>query len=432
LRARRIAVIGGGCSGTLLALHLAERGLAVTLIERADRLARGIAYSTPHPDHLLNVPAARMSAFPDRPDHFARWAEAEGAGEAASFVARRDFGRYLEQLLATARLNVVRAEAIDIAPGKWVRLADGREIEADAVVLALGNLPPETPRLVAEAGLADGVYVGDPWSEHLAAGLDPDHNVLLLGTGLTAVDAALTLDSAGFRGRILALSRRGLLPRAHADAPHQGEPPTTPPEPRCASLLPMVRADAERIGWRAAVESLRPVTQALWAGASIAERRRFLRHLRPWWDVHRHRVAPVVALRIDQMVSEERLQIAAGRIASIEAMPGAAARIIWRPRGGAAEQSLLVHRIVNCTGPQTDIARASEPLLDALLGAGHIRPDPCRIGVDVDACSRVLDAEGRASDALYAVGPVTRGAFWEIVAVPDIRHQVKAVAERLT
>jgi uncharacterized NAD(P)/FAD-binding protein YdhS len=436
LSGRHVAVIGGGYSGTLLAIHLLDRGARVTLVERADRLARGVAYSTPYPDHLLNVRAAGMSAFPERADHFAAWAESSGTGDRATFVQRRDYGRYLAGLLEAARsdrLALLRAEARDVtrADGaELVHLGTGERVAADAVVLALGNLPPEVPRPVAAAGLADGFYAQDPWSSDIAAGLGPDDAVLLLGTGLTAVDAALLLDSAGFRGPTLALSRRGLLPRAHSDVPSAVDGLREPPEPRCTALLPLVRGRAAELGWREAVDSLRPVTQSLWAGATLPERRRFLRHLRPWWDVHRHRIAPSIGARIDGMIARGALEVSGGKIAAIQA-DGDRALLHWRPRGQEATCELRVARIVNCTGPQADIARAGEPLLDALLAGGRIRPDPGRIGVEVDPDCRTLSADGRPSPTLRAVGPITRGAFWEIVAVPDIRHQVRAVAESL-
>jgi uncharacterized NAD(P)/FAD-binding protein YdhS len=427
-----VAVVGGGYSGTLQAIQLAERGARVTLIERDDRIGRGVAYSTVHADHLLNVRASGMSAFPDRPDHFAAWVTAQGLGDGGTFVQRRDYGRYLTGLLeaatASGRVAVRRAEVVDVAAGEEVALRGGDRIEADAVVLGSGNLAPDTPGVIAAAGLLKGVYVADPWAADLAAGLGENDDVLLIGTGLTAIDAALMLDSGGFRGRILALSRRGLLPRAHVDAPVSLKVLETLPEPHCLTLLAETRRRTERIGWRAAVDSLRPVTQSLWAGADVAERRRFLRHLRPWWDVHRHRIAPSIAARIDGMAASGRLQVAAGKIVSV-AQDG---QVRWRARGEAGERTLRAARIVNCTGPQADINRAGDPLLDALLAAGRVRADPCRIGVDVDADCRVISAEGQPSDTLRAVGPITRGAFWEIVAVPDIRRQVKAVAEALT
>lgn len=424
-----VAIVGGGFSGTLQAIQLLRRGARVTLIERAPRLARGVAYSTPHPEHLLNVRASGMSAFPDAPDHFIRWLEAEGGGP-GTFAQRRLYGRYLGELLAAAkgeRLAIREGEAVDIerADGREiVRLADGSAIAADAAILSIGNLEPALPRGVDSAALG-ALYVGDPWAADITKDLGSGDTVLLIGTGLTAIDAALMLESARFEGEIIALSRRGLVPRAHAE-------PSPPPalerelEPRCTSLLRFVRGRAARIGWRAAVDQLRPVTQGLWASASPVERRRFLRHLRPWWDVHRHRIAPEIAARIAAMEQAGRLRVEAGKLIRADRQG-----VTWRPRGSGEPRTIAVSRIVNCTGPEGDIARAGEPLLTNLLKAGRIRPDVCRIGIDVDPESRTLDASGTASPSLLAVGPMTRGAWWEIVAVPDIRGQVAAVAAQL-
>ena len=431
-----VAVVGAGYSGTLQAIQLLQRGGRVTLIERGPRFARGAAYGTEQPDHLLNVRAAGMSAFADAPDHFAAWLAEDEGGRPDSFAQRRTYGRYLEHLLDAARakhdgrLQLLRAEVTAIESvdgGERLRLGDDGCLEADAAILAVGNLPPEPTRGIRPAELPPGAYVDNPWAADLAADLSGADTVLLVGTGLTAVDAALMLDSAGFRGRILALSRRGLLPRVHAQAPLAPEPLRGRPEPRCTSLLRLVRAADD---WRLGVDSLRSVTQQLWLDAGPAERRRFLRHLRPWWDVHRHRIAPSIGARIERLQGDGRVDVRAGRIVEAEANgPGATVR--WRPRGASDERRLEVRRIVNCTGPQADIARAGDPLLDALLASGRIRPDPCRIGIDVDTQCRTLDRAGAASETLLTIGPMTRGALWEIVAVPDIRRQVEGLAERL-
>jgi uncharacterized NAD(P)/FAD-binding protein YdhS len=298
------------------------------------------------------------------------------------------------------------------------------------VVLSIGNLPPDVPGTIAPDLRQSAIYVADPWAADIAAGLEDEDLVLLIGTGLTAVDAALMLDSAGFRGRILALSRRGLVPRAHVDPPVVAAGLQEVPAAECTSLIRRVRSDARNIGWRAAVDQLRPVTQALWNSAGVEQRRRFLRHLRPYWDVHRHRIAPSIAARIQGMAEEGRLSFSAGKILSTS-LDGELAQVSWRPRGNIETASLPVARIVNCTGPQSDISRAGEPLLDRLLASGRIRPDPCRIGIDVDTASRTIGSAGETSSSLFAIGPMTRGTFWEIVAVPDIRAQVRAVAATL-
>jgi uncharacterized NAD(P)/FAD-binding protein YdhS len=423
-----VAVVGGGAAGALQALHLQRAGVGpVTLIERARAPGRGVAYSTTRPEHLLNVPARRMSAFGDDPDHFTRWLAARDGGGAEDFAPRMAYGDYLAGLLAEAGIEAVRAEAIDIS-GRAVRLANGGAVAADAVVLAPGNFKPATPPGIDPAALGP-LWVDDPWAEGIADGLGAGDVVLLLGTGLTAVDAALTLEATGFAGRIVALSRRGLAPRAHGPR----EPMVAPREDLpagCVTMLRRVRARSGEIGWRSAVHELRTVTQALWGGAGAAERRRFLRHLRPWWDVHRHKVAPAVGAAIEAMQSAAKLAVAAGKLVSAEA-ENEQAVVRFRARGKTEVETLRVARIVNCTGPELDIVRSGEPLLTALLAAGRIRPDPLRIGIDVDPDCRTLGADGNAADDLYAIGPVTRGTFWESVAVPDIRAQAARVAARI-
>lgn len=429
----QVAVVGAGLSGALQAIHLVHAGVGkVTLIERSRVPGRGVAYGTDRPEHLLNVPARRMTAYPDRPSHFVEWWSARG-GDEEGYAPRMVYGDYIRAQLAEAMhgIEIVTGEAVDIratADGEAVVLADGRTITADAVVLAPGNLEPAVPGKFDVAALG-AAWIGDPWASELGEGLGADDTIVILGTGLTAVDTALTLDARGYTGRMLALSRRGLAPRAHELL----EPVVTPPEQLPATLGALIRHVRRRSGevsWRSAVHELRSVTQGLWRDATAAERARFLRHLRPWWDVHRHRIAPAVGATIDRLEAEGRLSFASGKILSIEPLEGGA-RTTWRPRGSDAVETVEAAQIVNCTGPEMNIVRAGERLFDALIAADRIRPDPLRIGLDVDWDCRVLGADGEASATLSAIGPVTRGTFWESVAVPDIRLQADRVAKRL-
>jgi uncharacterized NAD(P)/FAD-binding protein YdhS len=440
VKPRHIAIVGGGYSGIIQAVNLLRFGdLKVTLIERAGQVARGAAYSTRHADHLLNVRAGKMSALADSPDHFAEWLSNQGLGGAADFAERRVYGRYLEELFGSAageageQLRVVEGEAVSVtrdAEGEDVHLANGQRIEADAVILSVGNLAPERPRSIP-ADLDEGIYVADPWAGDIAEDLGDGDHVLLIGTGLTAIDAALMLDASGFKGRIFAISRRGLLPHAHDATPHSVPALAEAPSGELSSMLGAVRRRGAEIGWQSAVDQLRPHTQAFWAGLPVERRKRFLRHLRPWWDVHRHRIAPQIGARIAAMEKEGRLSRHAGKLVSVEpAQRGA--EVTWRPRGSDTPQSLKVRRIVNCTGPQGNLARSGEALLTQLLEEGRIRPDPCGIGIDIDGGSHALNSAGRPSDSLYAIGPMTRGALWEIVAVPDIREQTYRLAKDLS
>ncbi len=435
-----VVIVGGGFSGTLLAINLLRNdGPVATLIERRARAAQGAAYSTLHPEHLLNVRAGGMSALPDEPAHFQNWLERRGLPAGSAFVPRRLYGTYLADLLAQAmaaapdRLTIVQGEAIDVVRGPArtiVLLADGRTVEGDVVALALGNLPPLVPPGLDPATLPPGCYVEDPWSAPIADGLRATDTVVVLGTGLTMIDVALLLDADGFAGRIVALSRRGLLPRPHGEV---GPVASLVERPGIGAraLLSSVRARARGRPWRSAIDELRPHTQRIWGAMPVAERARFLRHLRPWWDVHRHRIAPEVAGRLDAMRRDGRLEVTAGTILDAEAVAGGV-RVHYRPRGSERRLAVDGARIVNATGPQGDLVRSPEPLLRALHAKGDIRPDPLRIGVDVDQQSRALATDGSASDRLVVIGPMTRGAFWEIVAVPDIRRQVWSIARRLS
>ncbi|WP_380785853.1 FAD/NAD(P)-binding protein [Sphingomonas sp. R86521] len=436
-----VVIVGGGFSGTLLAINLMRHGgPRATLIERRPRqLARGVAYSAAHPSHLLNVRAGNMSALPDDPDNFVRWLGERGEGDRTSFVPRTTYGRYLRDMLdathaqADGRLVLAEGEvcALDSAGRITLTMADGETVVADSAVLALGNLPPHTPPGLSPNALPDRVYCPDPWAADLADGLRDDDTVVLVGTGLTAIDAALLLDARGFGGTMLALSRRGLVPRRHVDGASATRGVSEKPQGGLADLIVHVRARTAEIGWRAAVDELRPVTQMMWGAASHADRARFLRHLRPYWDVHRHRLAPNVADRVDALVESGRLRFVAGKLVGAVGQ-GDHADLTWRPRGSIDPVVTRAARIVNCTGPQGDLLRSDEPLVRHLLDSGAIRPDPLRLGVDVDAQSRAIRRDGSADERLHCIGPMTRGGLWEVVAVPDIRQQSWDLARRLS
>ncbi|WP_420146462.1 FAD/NAD(P)-binding protein [Sphingobium sp.] len=439
LKVDHVAIIGGGFSGALLAINLLRHGDArVTLVERRpERLGRGLAYGAAQADHVLNVRAANMSALPDQSRHFAQWLSAARQGQDGSFATRRDYGAYLCALLEQARdmagprFQIVQDEAIDLNVAQdsaFATLRSGETVAADAVVIAPGNLPPHD--LPAFAGLDCPAYVNDPWATDIAADLGPDDMVMLLGSGLTAVDCALSLNSAGFTGRIMALSRRGLSPHAHAPAPPYALRNERPAGP-VSQITRAVRDRATEIGWRNAVDELRPFTADMWRAASADERRRFLRHMRPYWDVHRHRIAPPVAERLDSMRAQGQLLVRAAKVMS--ATPDDRDLIVGlRPRGSAETDRIKVRRVVNCTGPLGDLRKAADPLLHNLFKSGSIRPDALAIGIDVDRQCRAIAANGQAQDRLHVVGPMTRGAHWEIVAVPDIRRQVWSLARELT
>ncbi|MEO7276530.1 MAG: FAD/NAD(P)-binding protein [Sphingomicrobium sp.] len=423
-----VAIIGGGFSGTMLAAQLARRGIASVLIDGSGRMGRGVAYSTTEGAHLLNVRTEEMSAWSGESEHFAR-SFAPGDHDPRGFAERRQFGRYLgtilDEAVASGKATPVQASAIGAArsgPGWRVDLDTGESVEAAAVALALGNQQPEALRALAGAGPR---FIADPWAADSRAAVADlartGEAALLVGTGLTMVDLVLSLNSAGHRGHIVALSRRGLVPRSHADVDPAPVEREAIPFGNLRGLVRWIRLTSAQVGWRAAIDSLRPHSQPLWQSLGNDQQRRFLRHARPWWDVHRHRIAPEVGHLIAQLVGEGRLQIIAGRITGASAS-GLGLDIAFQRRGEGTVRTESFAYAFNCTGPLHLIARTRDRLLRSLLDSGEIRPDGLGIGLDVDG-------QARAGARLWALGPLTKGRYWEIVAVPDIREQAAAVAK---
>jgi uncharacterized NAD(P)/FAD-binding protein YdhS len=365
-----------------------------------------------------------MSAIAEDSGHFARRFETEG-GDPRGFAERRLFGRYLRELLDEAQPIIEQATAVTAhrANGTWqVLLDDGRTIESRAVALAIGNQEPDPLRAFAGAGPR---YLNNPWGDAARAAVrdlaESGGSALIVGTGLTMVDLALSLDGAGHRGRIVALSRRGQIPRGHADFEPAPIELADVPQGHVARLWRWLRQRSAAVGWRAAVDSLRPHSHALWQGLDLDQQQRFLRHGRPWWDVHRHRIAPQVADTVHAMVADGRLEIVAGRIVAAR-QADHVVEVEYRRRGSERGTAERFDYVFNCTGPLHSMEHTRDPLLRGLLDSGTAMPDHLGIGLKVDEHSR-------AGERLWALGPLTKGRYWEIIAVPDIRSQAADVAD---
>lgn len=439
-----VVIIGGGFSGTALAVQLLRRApqLSVTVLDSSRVPARGLAYGTEHQCHLLNVPAGGMSALPDQPDHFLHWAEKNHALPATSrcFLPRAVYGKYLESLLEDARRSErfewIRAEAQSIRhekDGYVVELSSGQSLTASRVVLALGNFPPGNPGIgAAKPGKR---YVTQVWAPGVLDDLAKDSSVLLVGTGLTSVDVAIALQSKGFTGKIHILSRRALLPQRHAPASvwksfEQENLPKT-----VLGLLQLVRTEVEQASaagsnWRAVIDSLRPHTQYIWQSLPVKERRKFLRHVRAYWEVHRHRIAPQIADLLAEMTQTGQIQVYSGRIKQYRETEDAA-EVTFRARGTGNVQTLRVDRVINCTGPETDYRRINNPLLNSVISQGLARQDWLALGLETDIHGALVDSAGSVSKSLYAIGPARKASLWESTAVPELRVQAADLADHL-
>lgn len=460
-----ILIVGGGYSGSLLAVQLLRQAAAagqrpprLLLLERTAALGRGLAYGSADVQPLLNAPVGNMSALAGQPDDFLHYASARLPGcEAGSFVPRALYGDYLQHTLATAaaatpgRLQSVQTEALNLQPAAagppaWVlQGADGRRWRAPCVVLALGHADVADP-LPAPGLAALGWRHAPAWDlaalDRLAARVPPASPIAVLGTGHSAVDAALRLCAADPARRVWLFSRRGLLPQAHRahsrpPAPPQGEglPWLAGVPLRMHRLLHALRQAArqrQQAGgdWRDLMNELRPRLPALWQALPPAQRARFLRHALPWWDAHRHRLAPQAAERLHTLQQAGRLRVQAGRVLGVELQPeGVLLR--WRPRQASAPQDGVFGAVVNATGPQSDLARSPMPLVQTLHAAGWLQPDALRLGLALDAHYRPLDGAGQPVPGLHYIGPGLRARDWEAVAVPELREHAARLAAQL-
>ena len=443
-----IAIIGGGFSGVMTAVHLLRRcrpTASILLIERGEHLGRGLAFGTHTSEHLLNVPAKNMSAFPDEPSHFLEWLRRHKNPEIlpTAFVSRQWYGEYIGGLLAeqlrrsdSPSLRCVHEEVAAIERhGDTLRLTleHSAPCHARLVVLAVGNFPPPDPMPLRQ--LSTRRYARYAWSPEALEGITDSDSVLLIGSGLTAIDQVVALKGRGFKGTIYMLSRRGLLPALHQQvsawpAEWTEELPSSI-RPLVAEVRKQVRLAAESgVDWRAVIDSLRPATQRIWKSLHVSERKRFLRHVRCFWEVHRHRLAPEVGRALDELRQSGQLVTIAGRVLSC-VEHNTQVEISYRDRESTGTETLRVSRVVNCTGHETDARKIDSAVVRSLLDNHLARVDSSALGLDIGEDGGVIDGSGITSKSLFALGSVRKGLLWESTAVPEIRVQAHSLAELL-
>ncbi len=335
------------------------------------------------------------------------------------------------------RDEVVDLELSDDSSPVQLITRNSDRLQADRVVLALGHPLPEEPKGFEVAGLGRG-FVADPWSAGALTELGHDEPIALIGTGLTAVDLMVEAHASGHRGTIFAISRHGLFPCAHqmpAATPRPHISIAAGPGATARGLLRRVRTEvavcqAQGSDWRTVVDSLRPVTQTLWRSLGDSERSRFVRHLAPRWDVHRHRVAPQIDGLLQEARRSGRLVVVAGRVLSMTGKNGMV-ELSLRRRGAPEAESLVVRRVINCTGPARDVRLGSSSLLRSLIERGIARPGPLALGLDVADSGALIRHDGREHDRLFAIGPLLKERLWETTAVRELRTQTLELARRL-
>lgn len=449
MAAQHIVIVGGGFSGTAVALHLLRHAPAnwqLTIVEPRALLAQGVAYGTDDPAHRINVPASRMQLTDTEQGDFDRWYRALPRSEQDSSAATADgniypqrgaFARYVREKLtqaqrhSAARLAHVQDHAVAWQAG-YITTSRGQRLRADRVVLAISHPAPDAPdrRLQRHANV-----IANPWRSGALEAIASDARLAIVGTGLTMADIVATLQRRGHRGPIIAFSRRGLLPRNNLSAQADDYLPTPQALPNSArGLLHYARQEIQRVArvgipWQRVLDDLRQRGQSLWQQLSLNEQRRFLRHLRPWWDVHRYRIAPQVAQVLTQWQQSGQLRVVAARLRDVQQNNGALALSLALRQGGA--ETRVVDHIIFATGPSHGELIQSDTLLSQLAERGYLHADALGLGIAVNEHSHVVDVTGQAVPWLYVAGPAARGRFGELMRLPQVAEHAEAVAMRL-
>ncbi|GAC1591293.1 MAG: FAD/NAD(P)-binding protein [Hymenobacter sp.] len=444
-------MVGGGFAGTALVLQLRRQpALAQTdihLVEPRAVPGPGLAYTARRPEYLLNVRPAALSLYPDEPDHFAAWLRTQPESRAGlpDFAPRAAYGRYLHEQLRTVlapagsvQWHHTAAVAASLLPDdrRAVQLATGTTICSDFVVLALGNFPPPPPAGPTGAYLAHPGYHPDPWAPGTLRRIGPDDAVLLIGSGLTAVDVLLALRQDGHRAPIAVVARHGRWPAAHGPVgtPYPSFYAELAAETTVVGMVAVVKrhlraAAAQGLDWRPVLDALRPDLGRIWAAWPLAEQSRFLRHLAALWTVKRHRSPPQNAAAVEALTAAGLVRLHVGTVPEI-VPDGRQLRVRVR-RPGTPGGWHTAHHVVCCAGPLLDYALIVDPLVESLRTAGHLVPDPLGLGLLTEEHGALYGADGSRSPGLFTLGPSRRPAFFESTAVPELRQQAAALAREL-
>ncbi|GLK75809.1 FAD-dependent oxidoreductase [Methylopila jiangsuensis] len=447
-----IVIVGGGVSGAVTAHQLARRApdaFRIVVVEPRPRLGAGLAYSSVDAAHRINVPASRMSFVPSDPCHFDRWLKADGAlkedpealtADGRAFPRRSVFGRYaaetIEPYVLSGEIEHVQATAVDVSEdgGRYrVGLSTGGELTADGLIFAATHPRPSTPAALRPLD-GDARLIQDAQRDDALGAVAPDARVLIVGTGLTMADIVASLERRGHRGPILAVSRRGLTSRGHDGPAGDVGDFSDRPERRASRLLLRIRravraARAQGIPWQRVLDAVRTQVPVIWAALPSSERRRVVRRLRPFWDVHRFRVAPQVEAAIARRQASGAFRILKAEPVRAEAdEDGLVVTLRLSP---TRFETVAVDAIVLATGPAHRSLLETNGFAERLAELGLITLDDVGLGLATDGQSRAIGADGRSDHPLWIAGPLARAAFGELMGLPEVTRHGEFVAREL-
>lgn len=406
-----VAIIGYGFSGGLVLAQLiakARHPLCIRIFDDSPHAMRGLAYATRQPCHVLNVRAGNMGAWAEYPQHFYAWLQRYYPHYGADdFVPRLIYGEYLEH---------IQAQALALAQQKNIvvqqvaqHITDLAQVKARAVVLACGNRfdapSPDAPSRM-------------PWFEDFQ-NLKAATRVVIIGSGLTAMDSILSLYAAGFAGEIICLSRHGWVPQPHADgvspydlAPHLKRLMRGSLVKRLAYFKQLLR---QALQWRGVIDALRPHTPALWQSLSLRDQQRFMARLFTLWNMHRHRIDAALHA---QILAMPNLQMVCGDV-----LRATHAHVMYRSH--YQEHVLAADMVLDCRGPSY---RRLPECAALAVQHGQLQAHQVAGLVATDGAFRV-STEG--APPIYAMGALLLGERFETGAVPELRAQAEAIAEEI-
>ncbi|HEY8271599.1 MAG TPA: FAD/NAD(P)-binding protein [Pseudobdellovibrionaceae bacterium] len=437
-----VVIIGGGLSGVLVSLELARlpQGPEVTLIEKnPEHLGRGVAYDSHFTHQPLNVIAGGMSLFPDKPMDFVEWLKKNHFKykhlveqvSSQEFIPRKIFGDYVLENLqrvqrqAGGRLQIRIGEAIsivDFGERKKVILHSGHELLADQVILALGNFPPGDLFPEEDSLQKNPHYYANPWSDKVYSHIEGNENLLLVGAGLTAVDIVLGLILRKFKGKVTLLSRRGRWPLSH-DLSHPvfqfAEPEIQHPRKMLLWLRQLIRKNPQ-VPWPSVMDGLRPFTKKIWIKWSIDEKKYFLKRLKPYWEIARHRIPTKSIFQLKEMKNLGQLELKKGCLLNVQAAENGI-EVVYRSQNKECRQ--IFQKVINCTGPELNYRKVHCPLIHDLLKRGKIKTDELGLGLECTPEGQILNVQGKIEQGFWCIGPMRKAVLWETTALCELREQ---------
>jgi len=447
-----IAIIGGGFCGIVTAVHLLRHnktGIHLHIINKGPAFGKGVAYDPHTCSLLLNVPNGRMSAFADKPDDFIDWLNANYPNQDNSpttFSTRRQYGEYLLETWNEALNNIPLCNSVtvydDLADNiteiddvLQIHLRQHPAIIADAVILATGNAKPRVPNGIHPSFTKSKHYFADPWKSPCITNTT-DSDVLIIGNGLTTADTIIGLVENGYQQTIHSVSPHGyrLNPWVDDKAPYTAYSFSGLPSERI-SLYQLLKTfnKHRRIANNSGqsiyplIDSLRPHIQRIWLHFTTREKQQFIRHLKPYWEKVRHRLPVDMHQKIDVLRKSGLFQPCKGSIISVKELNGVC-EVVLNCSGEL--KTIRVSRIINCTGPDPDITRQGNALLNNLVQKETIIQGPCGMGINADhKTGRVIAAGNFHKTNLYVIGSNLKGVLWESTAVPELRVQAQNIAE---